>query len=129
MTVQFLINYYKYIREGEAILLITLGFSKNLCNPDLNISLDFSNSLSKTICSFTCLMKMEPEVREFLQKIVWSLSATLLWLLTNTLAGLKFEYAIFNNAHVTGNIIFYCWFFLSFYALYRLLKTLWNNHL
>jgi len=83
----------------------------------------------KTIYNFYCLNDMEPEVRDFLQKIVWSLSATLLWLLTNTLAGLKFEFAIFDKVHIIGNIIFYSWFFISFFILYRLLKSLWKNHL
>ena len=83
----------------------------------------------KTIYNFYCLNEMEPEVRDFLQKIVWSLSATLLWLLTNTLAGLKFEFAIFDKVHIIGTIIFYSWFFISFFILYRLLKSLWKNHL
>jgi hypothetical protein len=71
---------------------------------------------------------MEPEVREFLQRIVWSLSATLVWLLINAVAGLRFQLAILENEHQIGTIIFYCWFLGSFFILYRLFKKLWKNH-
>lgn len=72
---------------------------------------------------------MEPEVRDFLQKIVWSLTAAMIWLLVNTLFGLKFGFAIVDESHRVGNILFYCWFFASFFILYRLFKHLWKTHL
>jgi hypothetical protein len=72
---------------------------------------------------------MEPEVKEFLQRIVWSLSATLVWLLINTIAGLRFQLAVFDQSHQLGTIIFYCWFFASFFLLFKIFKRLWNKHL
>jgi hypothetical protein len=72
---------------------------------------------------------LEPEVRNFLQRIVWTLSASLTWLLINTLVGLKFEWAIFDESRRMGNIIFYCWLVLSFVMLMKLFKKLWSQHL
>ncbi|MFZ9261762.1 MAG: hypothetical protein ACO3AW_00700 [Chitinophagaceae bacterium] len=72
---------------------------------------------------------MEPEVRQFLQRIVWTLSASMFWLLINTLAGLKFELAILDGNHIIGTIIFYCWLVLSFVLLIKLFKKLWSQHL
>ena len=50
---------------------------------------------------------MEPEVREFLQRIVWTLSIALLWLLTNAIAGLRFELAIIDGKHPIATVCFY----------------------
>ncbi|MFM8587207.1 MAG: hypothetical protein ACKOBX_02540 [Bacteroidota bacterium] len=72
---------------------------------------------------------MEPEIRKFLQRIVWTLSASMLWLLINTLVGLKFEWAIPDKSRLMGNIIFYCWLVLSFVMLMKLFKKLWSQHL
>jgi hypothetical protein len=72
---------------------------------------------------------MEPEVRAFLQRIVWSLSATLVWLLINTIAGLRFQLAVFDQTHQLGTIIFYFWFLGSFVLLFKIFKNLWRNHL
>jgi len=72
---------------------------------------------------------MDPVVREFMQRIVWSLSTALLWLMINAVAGLKFELAFFDATHPTGNILFYCWFVGSIFLLFRLFKRWWKEHL
>jgi hypothetical protein len=72
---------------------------------------------------------MDPVVREFMQRIVWSLSSALLWLMINAVAGLKFELAFFDGDHSTGTILFYCWFFGSIFLLFRFFKRWWKNHL
>jgi hypothetical protein len=72
---------------------------------------------------------MDPVVREFMQRIMWSLSAALFWLMINAVAGLKFELAIFDGNHQMGTTLFYTWFTISSYFLYRLFKKLWKNHL
>jgi hypothetical protein len=71
---------------------------------------------------------MEPEVTAFLQRILRTLSFALLWLLINTIAGLKFQLAIVDGTHTLGTILFYCWFFLSLYGLLRLYKFWWKKH-
>jgi hypothetical protein len=72
---------------------------------------------------------MDPVVREFMQRIMWSLSAALFWLMINAVAGLKFELAIFDGNHKIGTTIFYTWLTISSFFLYRLFKKLWKNHL
>jgi hypothetical protein len=53
----------------------------------------------------------------------------MLWLLINTLVGLKFEMAIIDGTHRIGTVIFYCWLVLSFVLLWRLFKRWWSQHL
>ena len=71
---------------------------------------------------------MEPEVREFLQRILRTISIALLWLLINTIAGLKFELAIIDGTHTAGTIIFYAWLIISAYLLLRVYKLWWKGH-
>lgn len=72
---------------------------------------------------------MEPEVREFLQRIVWTLSVALLWLLINTIAGLRFELAIFDGTHQLATMLFYGWLLLSLFLMLKLFKKWWKAHL
>jgi hypothetical protein len=72
---------------------------------------------------------MDPQVREFMQRIVWSLSSALLWLMINAVAGLKYELALFDAAHTWGTIFFYCWLVSSFVALLFLFRRWWKSHL
>lgn len=71
---------------------------------------------------------MEPEVREFLQRILRTISLALLWLLINTIAGLKYEFAIIDGTHKVGTIIFYAWLIVSGYFLLRIYKIWWKAH-
>jgi hypothetical protein len=72
---------------------------------------------------------MEPEVRQFLQRIVWTLSTAMSWLLINTIAGLKFELAIFDSNHILGTILFYSWFLGSLLIMLKLFRGWWKAHL
>jgi hypothetical protein len=72
---------------------------------------------------------MEPEVREFLQRIVWTLSIALLWLMINTIAGLRFELAILDGNHQMATIFFYIWLFLSLFLMLKLFRKWWKAHL
>ncbi|MFN5480172.1 MAG: hypothetical protein ACK43J_08695 [Chitinophagaceae bacterium] len=64
-----------------------------------------------------------------MQRIVWSLTAALVWLMINAVAGLRFELALIDGTHTTGTIIFYCWLVGSFLLLMKLFKKLWSQHL
>jgi len=75
------------------------------------------------------MSQMEPEVRHFLRKIIWTLSAALLWLLLNVLTGLKWGYAFFEKGHTLGSIIFYLWFAASLSFLLWLYHRWWKEHL
>jgi hypothetical protein len=72
---------------------------------------------------------MEPEVREFLQRVSWSLGLALFWLLINTLLGLKLELAIWDKSHLIGTILFYIWLLVSFFLLFKVYKKWWKAHL
>lgn len=72
---------------------------------------------------------MDPVVKEFMQRIMWSLFAALTWLMINAVAGLRFELAIFDGTHTTGTAIFYTWLAVSAFFLFKLFKKLWKNHL
>jgi hypothetical protein len=72
---------------------------------------------------------MEPEVREFLQRIVWTLSVALLWLMINTIAGLRFELAIIDGKHTIATVFFYTWLLASLFLMLRLFRKWWKAHL
>jgi hypothetical protein len=59
------------------------------------------------------MSNMEPDTRNFLVKILTSVSVGLLWLLINSTVGIGLNYAFFENKPTLGNFIFYIWFLLS----------------
>jgi hypothetical protein len=75
------------------------------------------------------MSSMEPEVKKFLQKIVWTLFSALLWMLVNTLVGIKWGYAFFEGRNRIGSYLFYVWLVLSILALLWIYHRLWKEHL
>lgn len=73
------------------------------------------------------MSEMEPEVRAFLQKIVWSISAIMVWMMINILFGIKWGYAFFDKGHTLGAIIFYAWILISIFFLVRTYKRFWGE--
>lgn len=72
---------------------------------------------------------MEPEVRAYLIRIVNTISMSLLWMIINTTAGIKFGYAYWGNNFSTGNTLFYIWLTISFIAIIWYMKRLWSKPL
>ncbi|MCW3089209.1 MAG: hypothetical protein JWP81_278 [Ferruginibacter sp.] len=70
---------------------------------------------------------MEPEVREFLVKIVQSLSMGLVWLLVNMSIGIYYGFAFFEGHPTTGNYFYYFGFLLSLTLLIWYLKKKWKG--
>lgn len=70
---------------------------------------------------------MEPEVREFLLKIVQSISMALLWLLINMCIGIYFGFAFFEDSPALGNYIYYAAFLVSLYFLIVYLRKKWKG--
>ncbi|MDP1842338.1 MAG: hypothetical protein Q8K64_02870 [Sediminibacterium sp.] len=70
---------------------------------------------------------MEPGVREYLTRILNTIFVVLFWLAINSTAGIMFGYAFIQERIVTGNIIFYCWFIISFTLLLRWVLRLWSK--
>ena len=58
-------------------------------------------------------MGMEPDVREFLVRIMQTLSMALLWLLLNMTIGIYYGFAFFEEIPSPGNYIYYAWFLAS----------------
>ena len=69
---------------------------------------------------------IEPEVKNFLSKIVTSLSVGLLWLLVNSTAGIYFNFAFFVIRPSIGNYIFYAWFLVSLFFLIKFYRRIWD---
>jgi len=70
---------------------------------------------------------MEPEVREFLVKIMQSISMGLVWLLINMSIGIYYGYAFFEGSPTIGNYIYYIAFLVSLVALILYLKKKWKG--
>jgi hypothetical protein len=72
------------------------------------------------------MSEMEPDIKNFLSKVLSSLSMSLLWMLINTTVGIAFNYAFFDNKPSLGNYIFYAWFLASLVFLVVYLKKKWK---
>lgn len=68
---------------------------------------------------------MEPGIALFLKKIVWSLSAVMVWMLVNTLFGIRFRYMLFEQGHTLGSSIYYAWLAVSIFVMFRLYRKWW----
>jgi hypothetical protein len=71
-------------------------------------------------------MGMEDETREFLVLIVNTISKVLLWMMINVFTGIYLGYGFFENKPDWGNIIYYLFFLLTFYLLFKHLKIKWK---
>jgi hypothetical protein len=72
---------------------------------------------------------MEPDVREFLVRIMQTISMSVVWLLVNMTLGIYFDFAFFENKPSIGNYIFYVWFIISFILLLRYFHKKWKGKL
>jgi hypothetical protein len=72
---------------------------------------------------------VEPGVREYLMRILNTLSLGLLWMALNSTFGIMYQFA-FVQEHVTlGNILFYCWFLISLSAYLWWVIRVWKKPL
>ena len=70
---------------------------------------------------------MEPGVREYLIRIINTLSLGLLWMAINSTAGIMNDLA-FVHEHITaGNIFFFIWFAASLVAYLWYVIRLWSK--
>jgi hypothetical protein len=69
----------------------------------------------------------EPEVRDYLQRIIFSFFLGLIWLVINMTLGIYLGWMFFDLRPTTGNIIFYI-FMLSTLLLYLwFLRRTWKK--
>lgn len=72
---------------------------------------------------------MEPEVKEFLKRIMLSIFFGFTWMMINIIAGIKYNYAFVEGGITMGNVIFYTWFLVSFGLLLFFFRRLWRKPL
>jgi len=71
-------------------------------------------------------MGMEDDTREFLVKIVNTISMVLLWMITCVFLGIFLGYAFFEGSPNWKNIVFYIVFLVSLFFLIRYLIRKWK---
>lgn len=70
---------------------------------------------------------MEPELRAFLLRILYSLTAGIIWMLINMTGGIYLGWLFFEGNMKTGNIVFYCIMVITFTLLIWYLAKLWSG--
>lgn len=70
---------------------------------------------------------MEPEIRAFLLRILYSLTAFLMWMFINMTGGIYLGWLFFEGNMKTGNIVFYCLMVATFGLLIWYLARLWRK--
>jgi hypothetical protein len=72
---------------------------------------------------------VEPEVQDFLKRVIQTVSMALLFLLLHMTFGIYFNWGFFEGSPRIGNIIYYFVFLITFTALIYYFYRLWKNHL
>lgn len=70
---------------------------------------------------------MEDDARDFLKKVVKTMSAALLWLLINVTVGIYNGWMFFENRPTIGNYIFYVWMVCSLIVMLIYFKRIWGR--
>ncbi|MFT3932076.1 MAG: hypothetical protein QM726_00555 [Chitinophagaceae bacterium] len=70
---------------------------------------------------------MEPEVRDFLSRVGWSVTLVLVYLLILFTVGIYGNWFFFYEKPTTGNYIFYVWILFSTVMMIRLLIRFWKK--
>jgi hypothetical protein len=70
---------------------------------------------------------MEPGVRQYLIRILNTLSVGLLWMVINSTLGIMYDLAFVHDHITMGNVFFYIWFLLSFSAFLWWVIRLWSK--
>ncbi len=69
---------------------------------------------------------MEPDAREFLAKLVRSISIVVLWMMINMTFGIFFDFAFIHSSISLGNILYYIFFLASLSGLIWYLLKMWK---
>jgi hypothetical protein len=71
---------------------------------------------------------VEPEARDFLKKVAWSVFYGIAWMMVNMTLGIYNELFFIEEKASIGNILFYVFFLISFFFLVRFYYRTWKNH-
>ena len=72
-------------------------------------------------------MSMEPEIKDFLRRIVVSLFLGLFWLMVNMTLGFYFDLLPIYGRIRIGNVIFYLFLLVSGFFYFRWLYRTWRK--
>lgn len=70
---------------------------------------------------------MDKELREFFLRVLYSLTAVVMWMMVNVWGGIYLGWLFFGGSMKTGNIIFYIFMLLSFAGMIWYLVKLWKG--
>jgi hypothetical protein len=73
------------------------------------------------------MSSMEPDVQDFLKRIVWSVTLVLVYMLILSSAGIAGGWFFFYDTPTLGNYIFYTWILLSTTGMIWLLVKWWKK--
>jgi hypothetical protein len=73
--------------------------------------------------------EMEPDVKEFLVRIMQTISMSVVWLLVNMTLGIYYNFAFFDTTPSIWNYLFYLWFLISFGLLLYYFHKKWEGKL
>ncbi len=68
---------------------------------------------------------MEPDVQDFLKRIVWSVTLVVVYMMIILTAGIYGNWFFFFDKPTPGNYIFYAWVLISTYFLIFFLRKWW----
>jgi hypothetical protein len=70
---------------------------------------------------------MEPEVRAFLLRVLYTITMGLIWMILNVWAGIYMGWLFFEGSMKTGNFIFYSFMVISLGFLIWYYVRLWKG--
>jgi len=73
------------------------------------------------------MSNMEPDVQDFLKRIVWSVTLVLVYMMIILTAGIYANWFFFFDTPTKGNYIFYAWVLLSSAGVFFLLRKWWKR--
>jgi len=70
---------------------------------------------------------MEPGVKQYLTRILNTMSLGLVWMIANSTLGIMYDYAFIHDRVSLGNILFYTWFVLSLVVFLWWVIRVWSK--
>ena len=70
---------------------------------------------------------MDPEVKRYFRKIIYSLSYGLLWMTLNVMAGIYWGFGLIEGHFKFYNLLFFCWLLASLGLLLYYYYRTWRN--
>lgn len=70
---------------------------------------------------------MEPELKEYFRRIIFTISIVTSWFIINTAFGIKMGYAFWCKSFTFYNALYYAWLLFSIVLSIFLLKKIWGK--